>query len=122
VLASDTTQVGSHLGDVDGHIVPAHMGSGDSHDNKNSHFGGHAMNHYWGNTSWFGNSEHAFDHGFLEGKNHSWGSVHGHGDRCETIPPVAAVPVPAAIWLFGSALMGLVGLLSRNRGSKALVA
>ena len=31
--------------------------------------------------------------------------------------PVSAVPVPAAIWLFGTALMGLVGMSRRTRAS-----
>ncbi|ESS73575.1 hypothetical protein MGMO_16c00090 [Methyloglobulus morosus KoM1] len=89
---------------------------------KNSHFDDPVMNHNRPDYGWPGNSGHAFDHSFLEGENHSWGSAHEHGDHCDNIPPVAAVPVPAAIWLFGSALMGMVGLVSRNRGSKALAA
>lgn len=33
---------------------------------------------------------------------------------------VGAVPVPAAVWLFGSGLLGLVGAATRKRrGSKA---
>jgi hypothetical protein len=28
-----------------------------------------------------------------------------------------AIPVPAAIWLFGSGLLGLVGIARRKRGS-----
>jgi hypothetical protein len=34
------------------------------------------------------------------------------------LPPPSAVPVPAAVWLFGSGLMGLVGV-ARRRKSKA---
>lgn len=30
-------------------------------------------------------------------------------------PPVSAVPVPAAIWLFGSGLIGLIGLVRRKK-------
>ena len=29
--------------------------------------------------------------------------------------PVAAVPVPAAVWLFGSGLLGLVGIARRKK-------
>lgn len=127
-LTSDTEQVGSHLSDVDSYTVTAFIGSGHSHVNEmfshshNFRFDDPVMNHNRADYGWPGNSGHAFDHSFLEGENHSWGSAHEHGDRCDNIPPVAAVPVPAAIWLFGSALMGMVGLISRNRGSKALAA
>jgi hypothetical protein len=44
--------------------------------------------------------------------NHDWhhgwdpGNQGGNGDH---LPGVSAVPVPAALWLFGSALLGLVG-------------
>jgi hypothetical protein len=31
-----------------------------------------------------------------------------------SIPPVNAVPVPAAVWLFGSGLMGLIGAVRRK--------
>jgi hypothetical protein len=29
--------------------------------------------------------------------------------------PVSAVPVPAAVWLFGTAMMGLLGLRRKSR-------
>ena len=32
-----------------------------------------------------------------------------------TLPAVSAVPVPAAVWLFGSGLIGLIGLARRNK-------
>jgi hypothetical protein len=30
-------------------------------------------------------------------------------------PPVSSVPVPAAVWLFGSGLLGLVGVARRKK-------
>lgn len=42
-------------------------------------------------------------------------SVHLTGD----IPPHAAVPVPAAAWLFGSGLLGLVGIARRKKKASA---
>ena len=33
-----------------------------------------------------------------------------------SVTSVSAVPVPAAVWLFGSGLIGLVGVARRNRG------
>jgi hypothetical protein len=45
----------------------------------------------------------------------------GHSNYVATDPAayasIAAVPVPAAVWLFGSGLIGLTGLLRRKRGS-----
>ena len=32
-------------------------------------------------------------------------------------PPAGVIPVPAAVWLFGSGLLGLVGVARRRRGS-----
>jgi hypothetical protein len=37
-------------------------------------------------------------------------------------PSVAAVPVPAAVWLLGSGLMGLIGVARRRDGSKSAAA
>ena len=31
------------------------------------------------------------------------------------VPPEAVVPIPAAAWLFGSALLGLVGVARRKK-------
>jgi hypothetical protein len=42
-----------------------------------------------------------------DGHNH--GHHHGHGDD------ISAVPLPAAGWLFGSALLGFMGLSNRRR-------
>ena len=33
----------------------------------------------------------------------------------EPLPPISGVPIPAAVWLFGSGLIGLVGLARRKK-------
>ena len=43
----------------------------------------------------------------------------GYNDMVVGVHDVAAVPVPAAIWLFGSALMGLVGVSRRKSAGLA---
>ncbi|MCF7999322.1 MAG: DUF4114 domain-containing protein [Methylovulum sp.] len=47
------------------------------------------------------------------------GGDHGYNDMVLGIHDVAAVPVPAAIWLFGSALAGLVGVSRRKAAGLA---
>ena len=37
------------------------------------------------------------------------------GTTLDTMPDVQAVPVPAAVWLFGSGLLGLVGVTRRKK-------
>ena len=41
--------------------------------------------------------------------------AHRKGDPMARSGDVSAVPVPAAVWLFGSGLMGLLGLARRKR-------
>jgi len=68
---------------------------------------------YWSGTEFI--SSRAWDFGFrnglqnLDGKgNFGYGWAVRAGD-------VSAVPVPAAVWLFGSGLIGLLGLARRKR-------
>jgi hypothetical protein len=42
-------------------------------------------------------------------------SIQDGGTAMTGIVPVAAVPVPAAVWLFGSGLLGLVGIARRKK-------
>jgi hypothetical protein len=114
-------------------------GEGDTHAetwvsgllNENINFSnlfidGNAMTFDVANQRWFGSSDLSFAHLL-----HIEGNVSGIGQQylvmvgnpnSDDSPPVGAVPVPAAIWLFGSALMGLMGVTSRITGSKALTA
>jgi len=41
--------------------------------------------------------------------------LHLEGSITGDLPPVAAIPVPAAVWLFGSGLLGLVGVSRRRK-------
>lgn len=41
----------------------------------------------------------------------------GAGPSSEINPAVSAVPVPAAVWLFGSGLVGLVGVARRKKAA-----
>lgn len=44
-------------------------------------------------------------------------SIQDGGTAMTGIVPVAVVPLPAALWLFGSGLLGLVGMASRKKAS-----
>ena len=57
-----------------------------------------------------------FDHDFNRDFDQHHGHGHGHhgGKYCNTGNNVSTVPVPAAAWLFGSALIGLTGLKRRK--------
>ncbi len=46
------------------------------------------------------------------------GRIEGIGDTSNLgakIGPIAVVPVPAAVWLFGSGLIGLIGIVNRKK-------
>lgn len=43
------------------------------------------------------------------GLNHMYSSVQGLAMKVEVTPGVSAVPIPGAVWLMGSALVGFVG-------------
>ena len=58
-------------------------------------FTGKILSSQDGGTSWFSSNQYGFDYASLNGT-------------------VSAVPVPAAIWLFGSGLLGLVGISRRK--------
>ena len=58
-------------------------------------FTGKLLSSQNGGTSWFSSNQYGFDYASLNGT-------------------VSAVPVPAAIWLFGSGLLGLVGISGRK--------
>ena len=61
-------------------------------------FTGEILSSQDGGSSWFSSNQYGFDYASLNGT-------------------VSAVPVPAAIWLFGSGLLGLAGI-SRRKTSR----
>jgi hypothetical protein len=60
-------------------------------------FTGKILSSQDGGSSWFSSNQYGFDYASLNGT-------------------VSAVPVPAAIWLFGSGLLGLIGISRRKTG------
>ncbi len=49
------------------------------------------------------------------GTGYGTGPIHFGEDGGLTFAPAAVVPVPAAVWLFGSGLLGLIGVARRQR-------
>ena len=56
----------------------------------------------------------AYTFHFSEGRQHAYEKQHGYYVWAVRDGDVSAVPVPAAAWLFGSALLGLVGVKRRR--------
>lgn len=51
------------------------------------------------------------------GTGYGTGPIHFGVDGGLTFAPAAVVPVPAAVWLFGSGLLGLVGMARRKKAA-----
>jgi hypothetical protein len=81
-------------------------------------FDGVAMTFDSVNQRWFGFGANTFNHAILlNGTTHLEGSAY-----LVTASSVNNVPIPAAIWLFGSAIAGLMGISTRKTLAKSLVA
>jgi hypothetical protein len=76
---------------------------------------GNAMEWDDPNSRWFGSSAVSLNH-ILQLS----GTVNAQGQGY--LLSAAEAPIPAAIWLFGSALAGLLGISTRKTGTKALTA
>ena len=63
----------------------------------------------------------SFGGGFGHEHHGDWGHGEHHGDYKPPCDDPAPVPLPSAVWLFGSVLSGLIGLVTR-RQSRVLMA
>jgi hypothetical protein len=72
--------------------------------------------YYWSGTENAPDTNYAWFFGFVLG-HQTANNKSGTGYAWAVRPgDVAAVPVPAAVWLFGSGLLGLAGIAQRQRG------
>ncbi|MHB8741628.1 MAG: VPLPA-CTERM sorting domain-containing protein [Sulfuricaulis sp.] len=74
-------------------------------------------NLYWSGTVYAPNTNNAWD--FYFDKGYQDATVKGLNAYAWAVHPgdVAAVPIPAAAWLFGSGLLGLIGVARRQKTS-----
>ena len=71
-------------------------------------------NYYWSATEYVLNTINAWDLYMGNGyQNYNFKSVSFYGWAVQS-GDVSAVPVPAAVWLFGSGLLGLIGVARRK--------
>jgi hypothetical protein len=72
--------------------------------------------YYWSGTEYAPNTSGAWFFGFNSGVQSFWGKSNYSNLYALAVRPgdVAAVPVPAAVWLFGSGLLGLIGMARRK--------
>jgi hypothetical protein len=72
-------------------------------------------NHYWSSTEVAPNPSSAWFFGFNSGSQSHISKGVGKFGWAVQSGNVGAVPVPGAVWLFGSGLIGLLGLARRKR-------
>ena len=71
-------------------------------------FTGESMFSLNGGSSWSSVNQYSFDYASFNGTVSANGAIPANGT-------FSAIPVPAAIWLFGSGLLGLVGISGRKK-------
>jgi hypothetical protein len=72
--------------------------------------------HGWGDTHNEQHRGHRYKrHSYHEHYGYKENDHHDFSKRCFDHDKVAPVPVPAAVWLFGSGLLGLIGISGRKK-------
>lgn len=70
---------------------------------------------YWSATEYTASTANAWYFATDYGKQDLYGKIYNHYAWAVHSGDVSAVPVPAAAWLFGSGLLGLIGVARRRR-------
>lgn len=71
--------------------------------------------YYWSATEYESDTSRAYAFNMLDGFQYNYANGNGFNAWAVQSGDVSAVPVPAAAWLFGSGLVGLVGFARRKR-------
>ena len=114
---SGVNQSGSEMGNLFYNVLGgvAFSSITTTHNTNYDLFSNVQSNFYWSATEYAPYTLHAWDFNMSIG-------AQGRSDKADSYyawavqsGDVSAVPVPAAVWLFGSGLIGLVGLARRKR-------
>jgi len=79
-------------------------------------FANFIVDQYWSGTSYVASPARRWEFDFFwGGKGYSYESATSHYALIVHSGDVSAVPVPAALWLFSSGLLGLIGMARRKK-------
>jgi len=121
-VSSGLNCTGSELG----HLFYTELGgaAGSSittvHNDSYSLFSNVRSGIYWSNTDYAPDTRYAWSFNFASGSQDARDKVLLAIGRAWAVHPgdVAAVPVPDAVWLFGSALVGLFGVVRKRKAAE----
>ena len=80
-------------------------------------FGNVQSNNYWSATEYAPNTNNAWNFNMNNGNQNNNNKNNSFYGWAVQSGDVSAVPVPAAVWLFGSGLLGLIGVAKRKRAN-----
>jgi hypothetical protein len=93
----------------------AHSFISTTHNANYDLFSNFQLTTYWAGTEYAPPSNNAWIFYFSDGFQYAGDKGYGQYAMAVHAGDIAAVPVPAAAWLFGSGLLGLVGVARRHR-------
>ena len=110
-------QTGSEMGNLFYNVLGGTAGTSitTSHNDNYDLFGNIQSNVYWSATEYAPNTNLAWTFDMSNGLQYDVYKTFNLYAWAVQSGDVSAVPVPAAVWLFGSGLVGLIGLARRKR-------
>jgi len=113
---SGLNQTGSEMGNLFYNVLGGSAGSSitTTHNANYDLFSHVQSGGYWSSTEYAPNANFAWAINMNNGFQIATSKGGGHGGWAVQSGDVGAVPVPAAVWLFGSGLLGLIGVARRK--------
>ena len=118
-VSSGYNCTGSEMGNLFYNVLGGTAGQSitTSHNSNYNLFSNVQSYAYWSSTVFANNTQNAWRFGFAVGAQYdSAKSIDFHAWAVHS-GKVGVVPVPAAVWLFGSGLLGLVGIARRKKAA-----